>query len=173
MAIIFGQPQCCICQQMIEEGEEWTATWGVVFVPPHPLYAFCDAPLHFSCLETWPHRKEFARGYFEMFRQMPLDGAGYILAEGQSWFLGCGPSTKGRKPHYIEIVLADWPIRLRSNDWTGWEAFATSGFKRNLSSAALVETGRAMEQVRACVETQGDLDALFDAAQAQRGKLKP
>ena len=160
MAIIIGQPECYICKQKIQEDEEWLATWGVPFVPPHHLYEFCDAPLHYSCLAAWPYREEFSLGYFQMFRY------GHILAEGKLWFLSCGPSSKGERPYYVQVVLAHWPIRLKLDKWHEWNHFVTEGFKEHLVGKCLTDAEAIMAEVREVVGNQEALNALHDAAQA-------
>lgn len=180
MAIIVGQPKCCICRQKIEKGEAWTATSGAAFGPPHPLYPFCDAPLHFSCLEVWPYREEFSRGYFEGALQYYESGwsgvvadmpqlAGtippYRLAAGSQWFLCCGPSRHGEKPHYAEIVLAHWPVVLRLDDWHEWESFLVAGFKAGLAGQCLLDAEAVMREVHEVASSQVMLDRLYDRAQ--------
>lgn len=165
MAIIIGEPQCCICKQEIEKDEAWTATWGVPFAPPHHLYPFCDAPLHFSCLSNWPYREEYSFGYFQIFREMHEAGIGHILAEGELWFLGCGPCPTGQRPYYVQVVLAHWPIRLKLDKWQEWNQFVTEGFKQGLAGQCLVDVEAVMREVRILAGNQEALDSLHDAAQ--------
>ncbi|MBC8103173.1 MAG: hypothetical protein H7Z41_11355 [Cytophagales bacterium] len=163
MAIIIGQAQCCICEQEITEHEAWTATWGVPFAPPHPLYPFCDAPLHFSCLSGWSHREEYSQGYFQLFRSGHESGMGHLLGEGKRWFLGCGPCIQGQRPRYAQVVLAHWPIRLKMNDWHRWDRFLANDFQDGLSGPCLADAKAVMEEVRKIAGDQKALNALHDA----------
>jgi hypothetical protein len=164
MPLFFGTPVCSLCQQAIEESEAGICTWGVPFSPPHPLYQFCESPLHLACLADWPQREEFSRGYYEMFRYGHEIGIGHILAQGPTWFLSCGPCGPDERPHYSQIVLAEWPIRLKMDGWDGWVSFLSGGFEGNLAGRCLAAAQAVVAQVRAIAATQEALDALHDAA---------
>lgn len=41
------------------------ATSGVWYEPDHPLWRYCDAPMHWDCYERWPERQRFAADYVE------------------------------------------------------------------------------------------------------------
>lgn len=64
MALVFEGSRCAICQQLLGD-RPYTATSGVAFEADHPLYPYCDAPLHWDCYTSWSSRLEFARAYFE------------------------------------------------------------------------------------------------------------
>ena len=137
---------CPICHGDFKDGRSHTATSGVAFPPPHPLYEYCDAGLHLECMETWPHRVEFSRGYFLEKRGM-FEAMGTLLGEGSGWILGCGPAPIGREPYYAEIDLEDWPFRLYCN-WHDWEAFLAGGYGDGLTGIALEAAHSVVSQVR-------------------------
>jgi hypothetical protein len=118
---------CAICGEAISEFTPNLMTSGVAFPPEHPLYPFCDAGLHQNCLLTWPHRREFAAGYF--------GGSGHSLERTSDWNLICGPLLYGPGgrpgwPYYAEIRLADWPIRLYSRFESWGEMLASQSWRR-------------------------------------------
>ena len=121
-------------------------------------------PLHLACLTDWPQREEFSHGYFQMFRYGHEIGIGHILAEGPTWFLGCGPCGPKERPAYAQIVLAHWPVRLKMDGWDGWTSFLSSGFAEGLEGSCLAAAQRPVGQVREVAGLQDELDALHDAA---------
>lgn len=147
--------ECPICKGGFADGRAYTGTSGVMFVPPHPLYEFCDAGLHFDCLERWPHRLEFSRGYFEGHRAAFIH-YGTLLASEPSWILGCGPAPIDKEPYYAEVDLADWPCRLYSR-WHAWDSFLAGGYADGIVGEALIAAAQAIIRVREFVP---DLSAL-------------
>lgn len=147
--------ECPICKGGFTDGRAYTVTSGVAFVPPHHLYEFCDTGLHFDCLERWPHRLEFSRGYFEGHRATFLR-YGTLLATESSWILGCGPAPIEKVPYYAEVDLVDWPCRLYSR-WQDWDAFLAGGYADKIVGEALVAATQAIDRVRELVP---DISAL-------------
>jgi len=100
---------CAICKAQILEETPYLATSGVAFVPPHPLYEFCDVGLHQSCLINWQFRKEFSSGYFF--------SSGTEIVKNDNWLIGIGPYIYGpggepNWPYYLEVRFSEWLIRL-------------------------------------------------------------
>jgi len=115
MAIIMADTRCPICNNKLDK--PYTVTSGVVFARTHPLWQFCDAPLHFDCLETWPSRIKFSEGYFNAVLQHYQTGSGgFLLIQEKDWLfatgpvgkicyrLGIGPLTKEAAIAYREIL---------------------------------------------------------------------
>lgn len=61
--IMLGASTCAICGEKLDEHRDYMATSGVWYESDHPLYAFCDAGMHWDCYEKWPHRPKFAEDY--------------------------------------------------------------------------------------------------------------
>ena len=138
--------ECPICKGDFADGRAYTGTSGVAFAPPHHLYDYCDAGLHFDCLERWPHRLEFARGYFERSRAT-FAHYGTLLAAAPEWVLGCGPAPIASEPYYAEVDLADWPCRLYTR-WQAWDSFIAGGYASGIIGGALLSATEAMSRVR-------------------------
>lgn len=156
MALIFESSTCAICGELLDR--PYTATSGVFFPYENLLYRYCDAPLHFECLERWPERGTFSAGYFEMaLNDYRLYGN--LLIEQDNWILGCGRtrynkppewisgSLRNELPHYAEVRLSDWPFRLYSY-WSDWDTFIGEGYREGLAGEALKATERIMAEVR-------------------------
>jgi hypothetical protein len=161
MALILPNTPCAICGGQLDR--VYTATSGCAFPQGHPLWGYCDAPLHLDCLETWPHREEFSRGYFDQAVESHRSGYGHILARGESWVLVCGPRAAGGLPYFAEVRLADWPFRLYSK-WEAWPDFAGGGFREGLEGTALVAAESAMAGVREVAPDESRLSRLLRAA---------
>jgi hypothetical protein len=112
MALIFSGVRCAICCELLGN-EPITATSGVCFAPPHPLYHFCDAPFHVRCVDHWEYRVQFSKGYYESYRQAHFSRK-TLLIEGDKWFLGVGPATRDRLPYYFQIAFSEWPQRIHT-----------------------------------------------------------
>jgi hypothetical protein len=67
--IITGESRCSICDEVIQAGQDITATSGGCFPRDHHLWHHCDAGMHWDCFWSWPHRREFSRGYVEAWIQ--------------------------------------------------------------------------------------------------------
>lgn len=62
MALITQGTICQLCGDKLEDRDSMT-TSGVWYDRDDPLYAFCDAGMHWDCYESWPHRARFAEDY--------------------------------------------------------------------------------------------------------------
>jgi predicted 2-oxoglutarate/Fe(II)-dependent dioxygenase YbiX len=89
VALIHENSRCAICGGPLSE--PFTVTSGCALWPDHRLFRFCDAPLHLSCLNTWPDREEFSRAYYDAALEGCRDGFGTLIHVAESRFLGCGP----------------------------------------------------------------------------------
>lgn len=162
---------CCLCGRGFGDRRPKTGTWGVAFPLPHPLYRYCDGGMHLDCLEKWPHRLEFSRGYFAG-RRADYSGMGTLLAEGNGWILGCGPSLPNGDPYYAEVDLSDWPCRLYTQ-WANWDHFVAGEFGSKLAGAALKAATRVMQEVALIAPDSQALKRLrlgaLQAHNAQRG----
>ena len=161
MALIFADSTCAICGERLDR--PFTATSGCAFPEGHPLWRYCDAPLHLDCLERWPHRERFSRRYFDLAVGEHGAGYGHILAGGESWVLVCGPHTKNKTPYFAAVRLPDWPLRLYSR-WERWPDFINGGYKEGLGGAALAAAERAMAEVSAVAPDVPALLRLLHAA---------
>ena len=156
MALIFPGSTCALCEEPLDK--PYTATSGVVFPKSHRLYRFCDAPLHFECLERWPDREAFSAGYFDEALKHFRNRAN-LLAERPDWILGAGPTKHNQKPsdilkrlnnelpHYAEVRLPDWPFRLYSY-WTDWDAFLAGSYQEGLAGEAIGVSDKIMAEVK-------------------------
>jgi hypothetical protein len=174
MAIILkGITPCAICQGALDRA--YLATSGVAFPESHPLYRFCDAPLHLDCLEEWPHRLQFSQGYFALFKQACQRGYAtqLAIASDRSWSLGCGPCRRtctlkdfdrnrlNDWPYYVQVVLQDWPIRLYSY-WNEWEAFVAGEYSKGWEGGALLAAHQRMAVVRTIAPDLPSLERLLE-----------
>ena len=145
MALIFESSKCVICGELLDR--PYTTTWGVFFPVGSSLYRYCDAALHFDCLEKWPERAEFSAGYYNAALEN-YRSSGNILIEQDNWILGCGPTRHNKPPewmsgrlrnelpHYAEVRLPNWPFRLYSY-WSDWDTFIDVGYQEGLAGEAL------------------------------------
>ncbi|MGE6760612.1 hypothetical protein ACQKGO_21515 [Corallococcus interemptor] len=156
MAIILeGLTSCPICGST-DLSKPYTATSGAFFDEGDELWRYCDAPLHLDCLEHWPHRERFSRGYLDLLRAEAKQGNGVLLAEAPLWLLRCGPAKPEATPYYVEVHLADWPIQLYSR-WEQWTDYSANTYREGLAGAALKAADAAMAEVRRLAP---DMDAL-------------
>ena len=159
MAIIMeGKTPCAICGRM-DLNRPFTATSGCAFPENDELWRYCDAPLHLDCLARWENRVRFSRAYFDMWRDAAKSGMGFVLREGSDWMLRCGPAKPSQAPHYAEIDLVEWPMRLYSK-WGEWAENIARGFCQGLSGPALQAAEHAVAEVRAIAPDQAALSAL-------------
>jgi len=161
MALILANTSCAICHEQLDRA--YTATSGCAFGEGHPLWPYCDAPLHLDCLERWPHREQFSRGYFDAAVESRHAGYGHLLFQTQSWVLVCGPNVNGGHPYFAEVRLTDWPFRLYSK-WEAWDEYAAKGYREGLENAALLAADDAMAEVRHVAPDTRALETLLRAA---------
>ncbi len=152
-----GHTPCAICG--VADFRPYTATSGCAFPESDELWRYCDAPLHLDCLALWDKRIRFSRGYFDMRRDAATSGLGLVLSEGPDWMLRCGPATPSSAPYYVEIDLAEWPMRLYSK-WGEWAENVNGGLCRGLVGPALHAAEQAVAQVRAIAPDAAALNAL-------------
>ncbi|MCL4265265.1 MAG: hypothetical protein KJ069_18760 [Anaerolineae bacterium] len=163
MALTSAASRCAICDEKLDR--PYTATSGVVFPREHLLWRYCDAPLHFDCLETWPHRVEFSLGYFNWWVQNYESGYGHLLRKENDWILVTGPDMSNGMSYFAAVHLREWPFRLYSK-WTEWDRFVSSGFPDNLIEDSLQVAEQVMEEV---VKIAPDLDSLMYLLEKERG----
>lgn len=161
MAIIFPDTPCAICGQRLDRA--YTATSGCAFDSKHPLWEYCDAPLHLDCLERWPQREQFSRGYFDATVDSRRQGYGHLLAQAKSWVLVCGPRWNTGLPYFAEVRLIDWPFRLYSK-WEDWSDYIGGRYREALEGAALAAADRVMAEVREIAPDGSALSQLLQAA---------
>lgn len=154
MALIYDGSTCAICDGKLDR--PYTATSGVAFEPPHPLYKYCDAPLHFDCLESWPHRVEFPEGYFNL----PIGVAGKygyrLISRTSEWMLLAWHIADEPFARDIEIRMRTWPFRLGPR-WANWDNFVVGDFRIGKVGAALTAVEQVMSEITAIAP---DLKAL-------------
>ena len=170
MALIFPGSTCALCREPLDR--PYTATSGVVFPAGSHLYRYCDAPLHFDCLERWPDREAFSAGYFDRALTHFRDRAN-LLVERANWILGCGPTRRNQLPdgmaqrldndlpYYAEVCLSDWPFRLYTY-WSDWERFLAGGFREGLAGEALQVSERVVGEARRFAPNEEALSDLLE-----------
>lgn len=159
MAIIHPDSTCPICGDKLDR--PYTATSGCAFAPKHRLWKYCDAPLHFDCLETWKDREEFSEGYFRSALWTYVTGYGSLLYQTDKWFLACGPKPPKGLPYFAEVRLKDWPFRLYSK-FEQWTDFVAGDFRDKLYGEALQVAELVMVQVRQIAPDTTALTHLLD-----------
>ena len=170
MALIFPGSTCALCGELLDR--PYIATSGVAFPLVSPLYRYCDAPLHFDCLERWPDREAFSAGYFESALARFRDHAN-LLVKRADWILGAGPTRHNQLPggmtrpldndlpYYAEVRLPDWPFRLYTQ-WLDWEAFLAGGYREGLAGQALQVSEQVMGEVKQIVPNRQRLSGLLE-----------
>ena len=183
MALILPTSVCAICGEKLDR--PYTATSGVAFPKEHRLYKYCDAPLHYDCLETWPDRTEFARGYFESKAHGFRSGlTGHLLAEGIGWALVCGPYKGtnlrlaveagwfseeeivqlrlklGDKPQNATVMLSEQIDQLNTR-WDAWDEFVNEKYRENLQGNILTDVEQIMREVRQVAPNSPTLEKLL------------
>ena len=63
--VLLGSSCCSICGEVLEAGQDITATSGCCFPPGHHLREHCDAGMHWDCFWKRTYREEFSRGNVE------------------------------------------------------------------------------------------------------------
>ena len=157
MALVGPWSVCRICDGPLDR--PYTATSGIAFPPAHRLHPYCDAPLHYDCLATWPDREEFSRAYFVGSLAGGWRGRGTVLHATASWFLSCGRPV-GASPFFACVYLRDWPFRLYSQ-WANWSSFVEDDYRGDLDGDALDAATAVMEEVREVAPTLEALEALL------------
>ena len=163
MALITSDTRCPICNEKLDR--PFTATSGCVFSPEHPLWGYCDAPLHFDCLESWVHRVEFSEAYFNAVVQYHESGnGGHLLKKDVNWILATGPCVINSLPYYVEVRFREWPFRLYSR-WQEWDKFISSEFRNGIIGNALQLAEQTMDTI---IQIAPDLSALTRLLQEKR-----
>jgi hypothetical protein len=164
--VLLGITPCPICGCPVGEADDYTATSGCAFPSGHALYPFCDAPLHFDCLENWPLRQPFAQAYFDRVRTEARQSPGRLLIDGELWILVCGPAAATENPYYVEARRRDWPMRLYSR-WEDWEDFLAGGYAANLQGQALQAASEVIQVLRDRLPDQMALAQFYKATRTR------
>lgn len=165
MALIFDGATCAICKQRIDIEKPLFSTWGVFFPAEHPLFRFCDAPLHWECYAAWPERQVFARGYLEMWARgsqfNPYWGTA-LQSERVLVTVNAGP------PGGVQVLLAETGSRLAVSlgEWEHWLADLVGAVEglHSIEQAALRE---AWPELRAALPTAESIVSKVDWATKQ------
>ena len=167
MAIVFESSTCALCGALVRE-RPYTATSGVAFESTHPLFRYCDAPLHFDCLERWPQRVAFSQAYFfgpvAMSVCVPPERRALLYFGGELALL-CGPATPPESPYYAEVLLRQWPCRLYSK-LAEWPDFVAGGYRTPLVGEALVAAEQAMTTISTLAPDLPALEGLLADARS-------
>jgi hypothetical protein len=118
-------------------------TWGVPFAPNHHLYKFCEAALHYECLDNWEDRAEFALGYFIQFASENGRNNAHLLAHTNDWVLMCG--IYDRIPNSLEEYLEKYkkPPEQPIKRWLEKHTpFAKKGYPEFVPTEAMLRAGR-------------------------------
>lgn len=160
MAIIIqGFTKCPICGGSLDR--PYTATSGCAFAEGHTLFRYCDAPLHFSCLEGWEHRHEFSKEYFDLACEDARQRPRGLLLDGEGWALICGPAVTGKKPYYIQVRFRDWPMTLHAR-WQQWESFFSEDRIKELEGSAIREAQCVLTALHEKFPSQDSLDRFYE-----------
>ena len=157
MAIIHQGSVCAICGEKLDR--PFTATSGLAFGPDHRLFKYCDAPLHFDCLETWTDRLGFSLGYYQGHLQSHQNGYGSLLYQADNWFLACGPEVSGL-PYFAKVELKEWPNTLYSK-FDKWTKYASGEYQTGLVGEALTSADKIMAEVSKIAPDTNALTNLF------------
>jgi hypothetical protein len=120
MAIIYDGIKCPICGQEIDINEPFFATSGVFFSMDDPLFEFCDAALHWSCYEHWPHRGRFAKQYVDMWAYSVSENPYWFLVERTAkYFIQVNPDEPVSR---IDLFLYETgsDVSINLSDWNHW-----------------------------------------------------
>lgn len=132
---------------------------------PIELLKFCDAPLHFHCLETWPHREAFSEASYEANVPSDTGGLAVTMLRSTRWALVSARTVPGRLPPYADVRLRDWPFRMTSS-WKSWNTFVGGRFRKGLAGVAVDVAESVMATVRADVPDVESLTALYHQIRA-------
>ena len=166
MALLTSDTRCPICNEKLNR--PFTATSGGVFPREHPLWKYCDAPLHFDCLESWPYRVEFSEGYFKAITHYHESGkGGFLLIKERNWIFATGPCAINSFPYYVEIRFREWPFRLYSR-WGEWDKFVSGEFRNDLVGSVLKLAEETMVTI---IRVAPDLSRLSRLLQEKRVTL--
>lgn len=120
MALMYAGVCCAICATAIDTGSSCFATSGVFFPSDHPLFDFCDAPMHWHCYENWSDRAEFARAYVQMWVDAEPDNPywGKVLLSPEA-FVTVNPDPPVAQ---VSILLAETgtKVRVPIEKWEEW-----------------------------------------------------
>lgn len=149
--LIPGYSTCSICDELLESGQEITATSGCAFPPEHYLRPHCDAGMHWDCFWSWPLREEFSRGYVEGSIKGYLEAyAAALLYQDDDCVLLIEPAKRAVKPE--DCGPSEDPLlHLLLWSWNGHYQIRASGWREWLSQPILChqETAPLLEAVRA------------------------
>jgi hypothetical protein len=156
MAIVWQGVRCAICNEEIEDINryiDYAATSGVFFPRDDPLVSYCDAPLHWTCFENWPHRTRFARQNFEMWvRGGKSNPYWTTLALTSGYILAAGLEIP-----YIVLRLAETPTEIRL-EFSGWD--------RWISDESIAIKGLHLVEVRALTPLLPEIRHTFPSLEA-------
>ena len=153
--------RCAICDGLLDR--PYAATSGCAFRPGHRLFPYCDTPLHWDCLASWPDREEFSREYFvRSLAHEWRSGGGRILKATARWFIGRRPFLES-----VFVSLRDWPLSV-GTPCADWESFLQGAYlrDRDLPSEAIDALNAIMAEVRQHLPTLEALRELLAAASA-------
>lgn len=117
MALIGSHSRCAVCGDLLAKGQSVFATSGVWLPRDHPLWKFCDAPIHWECLATWPEREAFARERLRALAKFQTYGP--IVLSTDDVLV-----TVARRPNgpQIKVVVGATGAAeyVRYDDWERW-----------------------------------------------------
>ena len=154
MAIISEDSRCALCQQPVGSGD-YLATSGCAYDQDHPLWAYCDAPIHWHCYADWEHREEFAAAYHraQLLRRSPVS---VVLRSTSNWLAELYPRIPGLRIHFRRTGTL---LEFNSETWA-------SGIQLNPHQQQLLQ--RDLEECRRSLGDWPSLWAEFDPVAFQR-----
>jgi hypothetical protein len=91
----------------------------VFFPKGHPLFRFCDAPLHWDCYEDWPERLRFAR--------QSVDSHVDHLYDDEEWGFAVRTelvnlTVRKKEPGLVNLWLLETGtcVEVLLSDWSSW-----------------------------------------------------
>jgi hypothetical protein len=122
MALFFEGAICPICHEAIVK--PIFATSGVFLPRTDPLWAYCDACMHWPCYATWQHRERFAQAYVRMQIENEKTNQYWTRVFLDEFsFISINPDLQMRLAHVylfrtgsrIDVPLPEWRTWMRRN----------------------------------------------------------
>lgn len=159
MALRWEGMPCSVCKEPIAGDDRDTFATSHFLPGSHPLWEHSDAVIHWACYERWPHRRAFARAYFESRCGWTRQNEHWGVAwQDDDVMVSTNPA---RPVHEIGVMLAESGTeeRLDLDDWESWiESGWYDAWRHDLEREAMAAV---RPRLLAGLPT---VDALLDAA---------
>ncbi len=122
MAMIAEHSRCTICKELLGH-DDYLITWGCAVDQTHPLWPYCDAPIHWRCYCDWEHRQEFAAANYELQLKTLRNNPYWVALRVESnWFAELMPRSATLRIHFrrtgtlLEFNPQNWPMATPTNE---------------------------------------------------------